>query len=324
MKLNRISLFLLSTHLIFALIFASCGVHADSSGFQLDPSDEQQLIRDLRYLSSDKLEGRKTGTEGSRLAINFIEQRFDSLNLSMFGDSYRQLFNHTNLRSGEEFLDAVNLVGYVEGTEHPDRYLVITAHYDHLGIRDGEIFNGADDNASGTSALLAAADYFSENPPQNSMIFLAFDAEEQGLAGARWFVDHPVVPLKMIVMNVNLDMISTNFDNELFASGTYHYSYLKPIIESSAEHTEIDVKFGYDSDSWPQDWTMASDHGPFHAKEVPFIYFGVVDHPHYHQPSDIFENINPQFFVDASAFILKAIEQLDTNLDRIAEESGRF
>ena len=76
MKLNRISLFLLSTHLIFALIFASCGVHADSSGFQLDPSDEQQLIRDLRYLSSDKLEGRKTGTEGSRLAINFIEQRF--------------------------------------------------------------------------------------------------------------------------------------------------------------------------------------------------------------------------------------------------------
>lgn len=306
------------------LSVAACSPETDQTVDLPDRVDAEQLVSDLKYLSSDELEGRRTGTEGNRIARDFIEDRFATLNLSKFGESYRHTFSHTNPRSGDEFTDAANLIGYVEGSDNPDRYIVVTAHYDHLGVQDGEIYNGADDNASGTSALLAAAGFFSENPPQNSIIFLAFDAEEQGLGGARWFVDNPVVPLNRIVMNVNMDMISANFENELIATGTYHYPFLKPIIEAITINSDINVQFGYDSDEWPQDWTMSSDHGPFHGKGIPFIYFGVVDHPNYHQPGDTFENTNHDFFADASELIIRVIEALDLNLDIIAQESERF
>jgi len=279
----------------------------------------EQALADVEYLASDELEGRKTGTEGSRMAQEYIEERFETLGLGIFGDSYRHLFDHTNERTGEEFTDAVNLIGYIEGSEHAYRYIVVTAHYDHLGIENGEIYNGADDNASGTGGLMAAAHYFTENEPRNSIIFIAFDAEEQGLGGARYFVEHPVVPLEEIVMNINMDMISINFEDELYAVGTYHYPYLKPMIEEYTADAPIDVLFGYDSDEWEQDWTMASDHGPFHQKGVPFIYFGVEDHEHYHAPTDLFENINPNFYVNAIETIIGVIEELDNNLDEVAE-----
>ncbi|PWN06063.1 M20/M25/M40 family metallo-hydrolase [Rhodohalobacter mucosus] len=320
--LTRLTVFLFVIAISIGL--PACSPDADQTIDVPERVDEEQLISDLKFLSSDELEGRLTGTEGNRIAREFIEQRYDSLNLSMFGDSYQHLFNHVNPGSGDEFIDAVNLIGYAEGSANPDRYIVVTAHYDHLGMVDQEIYNGADDNASGTAALLAAARYFSQNQPQNSIIFLALDAEEQGLGGARWFVENPVVPLDSVVMNVNMDMISANFENEIFAAGTSHYPFLKPIIEGVAVNSEVNVEFGYDSEDWPQDWTMSSDHGPFHEKGVPFIYFGVVDHPNYHQPTDTFENTNPDFFVDASEMIVRVVEALDLNLDTVAEESGRF
>ena len=157
--------------------------------------------------------------------------------------------------------------------------------------------------------------------PDNSIIFIALDAEEQGLGGARHFVENPVVPLDQIVMAVNMDMISNNFDNELYAVGTYHYPFLKPVIEESTANAPINVLFGYDSDEWPQDWTMASDHGPFHTKGIPFVYFGVEDHPHYHAPTDTYENTNPEFYLNAVETIIGVIEDLDARLDEVVEAS---
>jgi len=285
--------------------------------------DRDQLLRDVQILASDALEGRETGSVGNRMAQVFIEDRFEKLGLSKFGDSYYQVFDHKNNRTGEEFSDAVNLIGFIEGNENPDQYLVITAHYDHLGVRNGEIYNGADDNASGTGGLMAAASWFSENPPGNSLIFIAFDAEEQGLGGAYHFVENPVVPLEQIVMNVNMDMISANFDNELYAVGTYHYEYLKPMVEESTENAPVSVLFGFDYPEADQDWTLASDHGPFHLQGIPFIYFGVEDHENYHQPSDTFENINRDFYVDAVSTIITFIRDIDRRLDEVRESSGR-
>jgi Zn-dependent M28 family amino/carboxypeptidase len=279
--------------------------------------DREELLRDVQILASDALEGRKTGTVGNRMARIYIEDRFEELGLQKFGESYRHFFDHTNQRTGEEFRDAVNIIGYIEGKTNSDRFIVITAHYDHLGIQNGEIYNGADDNASGTGGLMAAARWFSDHPLDNSLIFIAFDAEEQGLGGARHFVEHPVVSLDQIVLNVNMDMISNNFENELYAVGTYHYPFLKPMIEEFTAGAPVNVLFGYDSDEWDQDWTMASDHGPFHQKGIPFIYFGVEDHPHYHQPTDTFENINPEFYGDAVETIITVLVNLDQWLDEI-------
>lgn len=285
--------------------------------------DRDQLLRDVKILASDALEGRKTTTVGNRMAQIFIEDRFENLGLQQFGGSYRQKFDHTNNRTQEEFTDAVNLIGYIEGSKNPNQYLVITAHYDHLGIQNGEIYNGADDNASGTGGLMAAASWFTENRPENSIIFIAFDAEEQGLGGAYHFVENPAVPLEQIVMNVNMDMISANFKNELYAVGTYHYEYLKPMVEESTVNAPVNVLFGYDYPEADQDWTLASDHGPFHLQGIPFIYFGVEDHENYHQPGDTFENINPDFYVDAVTTIISFIRDIDQRLGEVREASGR-
>lgn len=303
----------------FLFSFLACESQVDSGPIV----QQEQLLQDIEYLASDELEGRRTGTEGNRMAQQHIEERFETLRLMSFGDTYRHGFDFTNPRSEQEFTDAVNLIGYVEGSENPDRFIVITAHYDHLGEQDGEIYNGADDNASGTAGLMALARYFSDNQPENSILFVAFDAEEQGLSGARHFVDDSVVPLDQIALNINMDMISTNFKNELYAVGTYHYPFLKPMIEESTADAKINVLFGYDSDEWDQDWTMSSDHGPFHQQGVPFVYFGVEDHEHYHAPSDTFESINPEFYVQAVETIIGVAEDLDGQLDEVVEESGR-
>lgn len=285
--------------------------------------NDEQVLEDVRFLSSDELEGRKTGTEGNAIARDYIEQRFYELELQKFGNSYRHPFQHVNQRTGEEFEDAVNIIGIVEGHTNPYQFIVVTAHYDHLGVEDGQIYNGADDNASGTAGLMAAAEWFVEHQPENSIIFIAFDAEEQGLGGARHFVEQPVVTLGQIILNINMDMISNNFEDEIYAVGTYHYPFLKPLVEEATINSSINVLFGYDSDEWEQDWTLASDHGPFHQKGIPFIYFGVEDHPHYHQPTDTFENINPEFYVEAVKTIMEFMRFADMNLDAIIEASGR-
>lgn len=292
---------------------------SDHQGFSI--IDSTELLGDVQYLSSDELEGRRTGEPGNKLAQDYIEKRFHSLNLEMIGDSYRHLFDFTNSRTDEEFLDAVNFIGYVQGSSNVERFIVVTAHYDHLGISDGEIYNGADDNASGTGGLLAAARYFSTNTPQNNILFIAFDAEEQGLSGARVFVGNPAIPLDQIAINVNMDMISTNFENELYAVGTSHYPFLKPLIEESVTDAPITVSFGYDTDDSPQNWTLSSDHGPFHQQGIPFIYFGVVDHAYYHQPTDTFETINPDFYLKAVETIIGVIKNLDENLDQVVEST---
>ena len=312
---------MIKNNLLLLLICVSITVSACNQQSELNGSETQttqsQALQDVKYLSSDELGGRETGTPGNGLAQRYIEHRFDSIGLGMFGNSYQQLFDQAIITgsSAADTVTAINLIGSIEGVEFPDRYIIVTAHYDHLGREGDTIYNGADDNASGTGGLMAAAAYFSENVPDHSVIFVAFDAEEKGLAGARVFTENPPVPLSQTVININMDMISTNFDNELYAVGTYHYPYLKPLIEEYTADAPVNVLFGYDSDEWDQDWTLASDHGPFHQKGVPFIYFGVEDHPHYHAPTDIFENINQEFYLGAVETIIDVIEGFDRDLD---------
>lgn len=309
---------------LLAFIFVCISCNQPPAEQETDSIVQQdQILEDVKYLASDKLEGRETGSEGNRLAQKYITERFDSLGLVMFDDRYLHSFKHSNPRNNQEFSEAVNLIGAVEGSESPHRYIVVTAHYDHLGIREGEIYNGADDNASGVGGLLASARYFTDNKPKNSMMFIAFDAEEQGLAGARHFVKNPVVPLGQIAVSVNMDMISTNFENDLYAVGTYHYPFLKPLVEDFTKNSPVNVLFGYDSEEWEQDWTMASDHGPFHQKGIPFIYFGVEDHEHYHQPTDTFENINPEFYADAVETIINVLAGLDQHIEEIVGQPVR-
>lgn len=291
---------------LFAFLFLLNACSPDSKSTDDYSYDADQLVEDLRMLSSDEMEGRKTGTAGNERARSYLIDRFKEEGATPFQGSFEHDFTFKE-RSGDE-ITGVNVVGQIDGGS--DSVIVISAHYDHLGIRDSLIYNGADDDASGTAALLAFIKYFKDHTPEHTLVFAAFDAEEMGLRGARAFVQDSVF-LDKVVMNVNMDMISQNDKNELYASGTYHYPAFKPILED-INTGDIKLLFGHDRpEQGYDDWTNASDHGAFYQKGKRFIYFGVEDHEHYHQDSDEFETIPLKFYKKSTEVVLNAILAFD-------------
>lgn len=296
------------SNFIFSIILL---LLSSTSFAQTDLLDGDYMLEDLRKLSHDAAEGRKTGTNGNEAARRFIVKQMDALHAKSLVKGYRHDFTFEN-RAGET-IEGVNIIGYIRGSE--EGAFVITAHYDHLGIIDGKIYNGADDNASGVAAMLAFIEYFSFNKPRHTMVFAALDAEEMGLQGAQAFVqDSARIPLEEIKLNVNMDMISVSNKNELYCAGTTQNPDLGSIIEK-VEIAGIKLKFGHDSGETSDNWTYASDHGAFYRAGYPFLYFGVEDHPNYHQPSDIFENIDKDFYIKAAHVILESIIRLDNELN---------
>ncbi len=275
--------------------------------------DAKSLIEDIKYLSSDDFKGRETGTSESATAREYVLKRFRESGIKPLKKDYLQKFSFTDRK--ENKFDGVNVFGLIRGKTTPNKYIVVTAHYDHVGVQKGEIYNGADDNASGTSALFAIAKYFNKNKPNNSIIFAAFDAEEKGLQGARYFVDNLPVEQSEILLNINMDMVSRNDKGELYATGTFHYPNLKPYLETVQKTAPVKLLFGHDDPKLGRDdWTSQSDHGAFHRKKIPFIYFGVEDHKDYHKPTDDFENIQPKFYVNAVETIVMATKSIDENM----------
>ncbi len=282
------------------------------------------LLDDLRTLSSDAFEGRATDTPGGRKAGDFVAARFRDLGLQSFGGRYDQpfAFDHRSIRAlwrrdrpFVKHVDGRNVIGYVTGSARADEFLVLSAHYDHLGARNGEIYHGADDNASGVAGLLAMAAYLRAHRPLHSIVFAAFDAEELGVRGAEAFVDALPFPAPRLRLDINLDMISRSADGRLFVAGTYQYPFLTPVVERAAEHARIPIHLGHDRPMYLsgliQDWTSGSDHFPFHARGIPFLYFGVEDHSDYHQPTDTFDRIDRSFYLQACEVILDAVLAAD-------------
>jgi hypothetical protein len=286
----------------------------------------EQVLGDVRTLASPAFAGRAVGTPGGKAAREYILSRFRMLQLApAFKDGYQQPFRFVPFR-GLKFwrakfwgdhppLDGVNLVGVVRGTVDPDNYIVVSAHYDHLGVRDGQLYPGADDNASGVAAMLAAARWYATNPPKHSIMFVAFDGEERGLKGAEAFVDKPPVPLSQLMVDVNLDMVSRNVDNEIFVAGTWQNPQLTLAAERMRAHAKPLILLGHDRPRpfWRMmdDWVDQSDQGAFNDKAVPFLYVGVADHPDYHQPSDTFERIDPPFFLGVVESVIELVGALD-------------
>lgn len=276
--------------------------------------NRNDLLKDLEILASDKYEGRKTGTSGNHAAAEYIIARYKKIGLSSINENYKHDFSFKNRKS--EQLNGTNLIGFIKGKS--DNIIVVSAHYDHVGINNSKIFNGADDNASGVSALLHIAEYYKNKKPLNTILFIAFDAEEMGLQGAYAYLRDPKTNKNSIKLNINMDMVSHNDKSELYAVGTYQTHVLKEIIKDADKNTGIKILFGHDvPGTGKDDWTMQSDQGPFAKEKIPFIYFGVEDHKDYHQSTDKFENINPDFFYSATNAILKSIIKLDKELQRI-------
>ena len=286
---------------------------AQAAGLRID---SERLMAAVTTLGDPKFEGRAAGSPGGIAAREWIVERFKAIGVYPVSGAYVHPFTYTRMTmGGRQNGDGANVLAMCIGSDQKAPYFVVSAHYDHLGVRDGQIYPGADDDASGVAIVLELAAYCQASPFRHTIVFAAFDAEERGLQGARAFLVKPPVPQERIGLNVNLDMVSRNDTREIFISGTYHYPDLKPILEPVAKRAPITVLFGHDKPvavaGGVEDWTNQSDHGPFHAAKIPFVYFGVEDHADYHKPTDTADKINRGFFVDVAETILDSVIALD-------------
>ena len=308
-----------------AVLLSSCAAMTDAevpaaAALVAATPSYDQLLADVRILSADDMEGRDTGTAGGERARAYIVSRLESLGIAAPPVGRLQPWTlDGRTRQGPKTYNGINILGLVVGTRVPDRYIVITAHYDHVGISEGQIYNGADDNASGVATMLEIAARLKDAPPEHSVIFVAFDGEEHGLLGAKHFVQAPPVPLSSIALNLNFDMTSrAETDGHLWVTGTYQNPTFRPILETVPADGSVSLAFGKDTpqDTGENNWVQASDHGPFFTAGVPFLYLGVDYHPDYHRPSDDFERITPAVFASATELSVSAFRALDRSLDR--------
>jgi len=287
---------------------------------------ERELMSHLSFLASDAVQGREAGTPFEKVAATYLiahHQRWG--NPPFLKNSYIHTFPLRRIRPTTENPDnpknsskkkpvqtskslydtliAWNVLAYRPGTVQPGQYVILSAHYDHLGVNSrGEVYNGADDNGSGTAVLLEAARLLSLlPPPKRSIIFFHTGAEEKGLVGAFRFVRDSLIPLDSIVAVLNVDMLGRADtlhqpgENYLYAIGpAYTTPRLKEIHEAvNAACCGWQFDYRYDDKSHPERLFYRSDHYAFAQKGVPAVfYFGGL-HGDYHQTTDDIEKIEP-------------------------------
>jgi len=305
-----------------SLMLAACATTSEPAAppASVVPAFQAQLLEDVRILASDEMAGRDTGSAGGEMARNYIVGRLEALGVAPPAMGRLQPWSATGrTRAGPRTFDGINIIGVIPGTRVTDKYIVVTAHYDHVGANDGQIFNGADDNASGVATMLALAAELKRQAPEHSVIIVALDGEERGLLGAKHFVEAPPVPLESIAMNLNFDMTArAETDGKLWVTGTYQNPQFRPILEGIPADGAVALAFGKDTpqDTGEDNWVEASDHGAFYRAQVPFLYLGVNYHPDYHRPSDDFERITPAVFTSATSLSIASFRALDRALDR--------
>lgn len=283
--------------------------------------DRELLLSHLAYLSSDKLAGRAIGTPGNKLAQNYIITELKKHQLQPFFDkSYHQTFSYK--RSFSAF-QGTNIVAVVNGTKYSDEFMVLTAHYDHIGKKGRHIFNGADDNASGAAALLMFAKEIQKKPLPINVIFLFTDGEEHNLNGAKAFINAQQSNITKFKLNINLDMLAGNSK-----TNTLHFisSRLTQVFGENTldnfnnlqKNGNVRIKKGFNQYNKfagykKTRWRLASDHAVFYQHKIPFIYYGVGEHNNYHKPTDTYDNVNHLFYWQACNDIYRQIRFLANN-----------
>lgn len=203
-----------------------------------------------------------------------------------------------------EKLVSSNVLGYISGSEKPDEFVVISAHYDHLGVRGEKVFNGADDDGTGTTALLELAEAFMAakkegNGPKRSILFLWVSGEEKGLLGSDYFTRYPLVPLGNIVANLNVDMIGRH-DKDHEGSSDYVYligsdrlSKDLHVLSEKAndDYTQLMLDYTYNDENDPNQFYYRSDHYNFAKNGIPVIFYFSGVHEDYHKETDTWEKI---------------------------------
>ncbi|BAO76958.1 M28 family metallopeptidase [Winogradskyella sp. PG-2] len=271
----------------------------------LNTISKEELKIYVEEVSSDKYNGRLTGEEGHNQVCDYIRNYYKSQNIKApeSHPNYYQKVPKEELPN--DLKDSQNIIAYIEGSEFPDEYVYITAHSDHEGVIDGEIYNGADDNGSGTAAVFEIAEAFSMAiedgyRPKRSIVFLHVTAEEVGLHGSRYYTDHPIFPLETTVSTLNIDMIGRvderhkENENYIYLIGADKMSTELHFIaqEANSTFTNLELDYTYNADNDHNGYYYRSDHYNFATKGVPVIFFFNGEHEDYTKPTDTADKIN--------------------------------
>ena len=307
----------------------------------------EDLEKHLIILSSDSMEGRETGKKGQKMAADYIMNHFKNIGIPPYKKkSYYQKFKVKNGRhmckcddcdtdflkkmlGKNKYIKGENVLGFIEGTDLKEELIIITAHYDHLGKHEDKIFNGADDDGSGTVATLEIAEAFMSakkegNGPRRSVLIMPVSGEEKGLLGSKYYTDHPIFPLENTVANLNIDMIGRIGDfkdnpNYVYLIGADRLSQdLHDINEQvNKQHIGLELDYTFNEEDDPNRYYYRSDHYNFAKNNIPVIFYFNGIHEDYHKVTDTVEKIDFQKIETITRLVFLTAWELANREERI-------
>lgn len=322
------------------ILLTSCGsfLKSKSKKTNVDYAStitSEELSKHLYIYASDEFEGRNTGEPGQKKAAEYLKNYYvkEGIASALGGDNYFQevptsFFNKSS--RGRDLKGSENVVAFIKGTEKPEEVIVISAHLDHVGVRNGQIYNGADDDGSGTVAVLEIAQAFKEaaedgNGPKRSILFLHVTAEEKGLLGSRYYAENPIFPMANTIANLNIDMIGRvdeahkDNPNYVYLIGSDKLSTeLHDISEEvNKKYANVTLDYTYNDEDDPNRFYYRSDHYNFAQYGVPIIFYFNGTHADYHRPSDTPDKINYEMLQNRTRLVFHTAWEVANREDRI-------
>lgn len=295
---------------------------------------EGELKEMLYVYASDEMEGRNTGEPGQKKAAAYLRDYYKSQNIpsGTKDGNYYQIVPESYFRKNSGLKASENVLAFIEGSEKPEEVLVISAHLDHVGMdQNGNVFNGADDDGSGTVALLEIAEAFKQAKedglgPKRSVLLLHVTGEEKGLYGSKYYTENPVYPLANTIANLNIDMIGRNDDDHLTDN---NYVYLigskmlsQELHDVSAainmKYFNMNLDYRFDAPDDPNRFYYRSDHYNFAKHEIPVIFYFNGVHDDYHRISDTPDKINYPLLAERTKLVFATAWELANRKNRPA------
>lgn len=301
---------------LFIIAFFSVGCSSNKTATKdFNPADylthikAENLSKHLYIVASDEMEGRDTGTPGQKKAGVYLIDFYKSIgvNYPKGATTYYQPIPSEFFKKqfSPKLGDSENIWAFIEGSEKPEEILVISAHYDHVGMKNGEVYNGADDDGSGTVALLEIAAAFQKakkegNGPKRSILFLHVTGEEHGLHGSRFYTENPLFPLENTIANINIDMIGRrgygkeNNDNYIYVIGSDRLSsdLHNWSEDANKKYIGMELDYTYNDLKDPNRFYYRSDHYNFAKRGIPAIFYFNGVHDDYHKATDTPDKID--------------------------------
>ena len=335
---------------IIFFLTANFSFSQEDISLKYSKSITEKDLKDLLYVyASDEFEGRNTGEPGQKLAVEFIRDFYkeNDIDKAINTEDYFQKFlvdftgrqvvspDYIDVPTTNKMIDWVNtenVAAIIKGSEKPDEYIILTAHLDHVGKKGDDIYNGADDDGSGSMALLEIAQAFKlavldGNRPKRSIVILHVSAEEKGLLGSKYYVENPLFPLENTITNLNVDMIGrtdptrdySNNDNYIYLIGTDRLSSMLHETSEKVNEKTVNLELDYRFNAWddPNRFYFRSDHYNFAKYNIPVIFYFSGTHEDYHGPGDTADKIRYDLLTQRTKLIFHTAWEIANMDERI-------